>query len=150
MYLILLHRCRVHARRAGFHVELATVAGARERIQSSLLQLPQHVSREYEMYRHAAELALEAISSGEAYVLKLELANASYSFTKDPLFWDDLTALIALDPADSNPHAVVLVNPAESDSSGLEIDYEEDPRLRRLMARRQQRKSQRMNHSKAT
>ena len=159
---------RVHARRAGFTVELLDPSSPMRHIENTLTSLSDR--RELQLYQNAAKQAVTAAVAGDVYVLKLRyptsgeptqelhgdvsLGAQTRSWIQDSELWTDLMELLKMEGGDDNPNAVVSVRveTAGVDHSDTSFDggdsgrTEEERREARVAARRAARKEARERH----
>jgi len=146
---------RVHARKAGFAVEVLNSTLAAESIAESLhgggtAAETDGGAADIELFRHTARMAVAAIGSGDLYVVRIRLPSdegaagtKAESWMRDAEMWTDLMELIQMEGGDLNPHAVALGAPEPETSGGRSAgtgQSEGERREARVAARRKARR----------
>lgn len=155
---------RVHARRAGFTVEMLDPTAPVRHIANSLDSLSDR--RELQLYQNAAKQAVSAVAAGDVYVLRLRYGTSgaaseephaggtqTRSWIQDSEMWTDLMELLRMEGGDDNPNALsIRAETAGVDHSGTSSDggdsgrTEEERREARIAARRAARKEAKARH----
>ena len=157
---------RVHARRAGFALEMLDPSVAVRQMSETLNSLSDE--RQLQLFLLAAKQALSGAAAGDVYVLKLWYGNSDHassdelkdnsvgsqtqSWIQDSEMWTDLIELLRMEGGDENPNAVsIRADDAGADSSDRPDDEnlsitEEERREARIAARRAARKEAKARH----
>lgn len=154
---------RVHARRAGFTLQLLDPTLAVQQVTESLESLSDR--RQMQLFQHAAQQAVTAANAGNVYVVKLNykgpeeerggledggsVVPQTKSWAQDSEMWTDLIELLRMDGGNDNPSAVSLrAAPTTVDSSdGVNASAtDQERREARVAARRAARKEAKARH----
>ena len=150
---------RVHARKAGFAVEVLNSTLAAESISESLRDgdVATETEREdIELFRHTARMAVTAIGTGDLYCVRIRLpasdaggaASTAESWTRDADMWTDLMELIQMKGGGVNPHAVQAVGATEPEVVGSADTRQSEAERReaKIAARREARREAKARH----